>query len=568
MKKPALLLFVGLALVGLATLLACQGREMTIQGQVVDENGRPLPGVVVRIKTTRLETVTAQDGRFSLAGFPSNQPVFVTAWASGYYINGVEGVVPGADPLEIVLHAHHDQDNPAYAWLPSTYHPGQGENQGCAECHSREGTDLPFMLPVDEWLLDAHAQSALNPRFLSMYNGTDLQGNHSPQTRYADNRDYGKIPLRPDPAQPYYGPGYKLDFPETDGNCASCHTPAASVDDPYSIDPTTVTGVPAEGIPCDFCHKIWDVQLDPASGLPAPNMPGVLSFEFRRPPEGHQFFAGPLDDVAPGEDTYSPLQRESQICAPCHFGVFWDTLVYNSFGEWLESPYSDPQRAKSAGLEAARTCQDCHMPPLGVTHFALPEQGGVARDPQTIFSHRMPGAADESLLQNAVTLSASTRRAAGQVSVEVTITNDLTGHHVPTDSPLRQLLLLVEAKDSDGKTLELLAGPTIPAWGGVGDPAQGYYAGLPGTGYAKILMELWTEVSPTGAYWNPTRIVSDNRLPALGSDTTQYVFAAPGDAPVQIEVKLIFRRAFIELMRQKGWNAPDILMENLVKEIH
>lgn len=567
MKNLFRSLLVGLALVCLAVLFACQERETTIQGQVVDENGTPLPGAVVRVKTTRLETVTDQEGRFALTGFPSDQTVFVTAWASGYYINGVEDVPPGADPVEIVLHAHHDSDNPEYAWLPSAFHPGQGENQGCAECHSREGTELSFMLPVDEWRLDAHAQSAVNPRFLSMYAGTDVHGNKSPSTRYAINRDYGQVPLRPDPAQPYYGPGYKLDFPETAGNCAACHTPAASIDDPYSIDPSTVTGVPAEGVPCDFCHKIWEVHLDPASGLPAPNMPGVLSFEFRRPPEGHQFFAGPFDDVAPGEDTFSPVQRESQICAPCHFGVFWDALVYNSYGEWLESPYSDPQRAKSAGLSAARTCQDCHMPLIGVTHFALPDQGGTARDPQTIFSHRMPGAADETLLQNAVTLSASARHESGRVNVDVTITNNLTGHHVPTDSPLRQMLLLVDAKGPGGERLKLLEGPTIPDWGGVGDPAQGYFAGLPGKGYAKILMELWTEISPTGAYWNPTRILSDNRLPALGSDTTHYVFAAPENSKVTLEVKLIFRRAFIDLMSQKDWSVPDILMEKVEQEV-
>jgi hypothetical protein len=64
-------------------------------------------------------------------------------------------------------------------------------------------------------------------------------------------------------------------------------------------------------------------------------MPGVLSFEFRRPPDDHQFFAGPYDDVGfvGSEDTYSSLQTESALCAPCHFGTFWDTTIYNSFGE-------------------------------------------------------------------------------------------------------------------------------------------------------------------------------------------------------------------------------------------
>jgi mono/diheme cytochrome c family protein len=529
------------------------GHKQILTGIVSDDNGTPISGAVVRVKATDLETVSDEYGRFSLTGLSPTQPVFVTAWASGYYINGVEGVLPGASEIEIILHAHHNEDNPEYAWLPSTYHQGSGENQGCAQCHSSQGTTLDFSLPVDEWLLDAHSQSAQNPRFLTMYLGQDVNGRQSPETRLTAGNDYGRFPLPPDPSKPYFGPGYKLDFPETAGNCAACHTPLAAVDDPYSIDPSNLEGIEAEGISCDFCHKVWDVRFDPATGLPYPNMPGVLSLEFRRPPDGHQFFAGPLDDVAPGEDTYSPIQRESQFCAACHFGVFWDTVVYNSFGEWLESPYSDP--------ETGKTCQDCHMPPLGATHFALPDQGGVERDPETIFSHRMLGASDEELLQNAVTLTANTRRDGDKIIVDVLITNDQTGHHVPTDSPLRQLILLVQAQGPDGEALELLDGPVVPEWAGIGNPEDGYYAGLPGKGYAKILMEMWTEITPTGAYWNPTRVVSDNRLAAFETDTSSYSFAMPEQGSATVSVTLLFRRAFIELMDQKEWITPDLVME-------
>jgi len=535
-------------------------KQDVISGTVLDEHG-PVADAVVRAQATENHTITDKVGKFTLSGLDSDEAVTVTAWASGYYIAGVQEVMPGTNDIEIYLEAHTDSDNPDYAWLPSQYHFGQGEDQGCAECHSSGSSPLPEgegtgarvnTLPVDEWLQDAHSQSAINPRFLTMYTGTDMGGNQSPLTRYASSRDYGNFPLRPDPNQPYYGPGYKLDFPETAGNCAACHTPAASVNNPYSIDPTTVSGVAAEGVPCDFCHKVWDVKLN-QSGTPNPNMPGVLSYEFRRPPEGHQFFAGPFDDVAPGEDTYSPLQQQSQFCAPCHFGIFWDTVVYNSFGEWLESPYSDP--------ETGQTCQDCHMPPLGVTYFAIPEAGGQERDPSTIFSHRMPGASDEILLQNAVTMEINAKRQGNQILVTVSITNDQTGHHVPTDSPLRHLILLVEASDPNGETLTQIDGPTIPDWCGVGNPAGGYYAGLPGKAYAKVLMELWTEVAPSGAYWNPTRVVSDNRLAALEIDSSTYMFTAPQNGEVIVKTSLLFRRAFIELMDQKGWDVPDIVME-------
>ncbi|MBE0411801.1 MAG: carboxypeptidase regulatory-like domain-containing protein, partial [Anaerolineales bacterium] len=523
-------------MLAISLLFACAPQPGMVTGWVLDTQEQPITGAVVRLKASNLAVETDADGYFQLLDIPANQPLFVTAWSPGYYINGLDAVQPGSMDLRIVLQAHHDSDNPDYAWLPSTRLSGEGEAQGCAECHSREGSDLPFTLPVDEWLLDAHSQSAVNPRFLTMYSGTDVEGNRSPQTRYNYSRDYGRFPLRPDPNQPYFGPGYKLDFPNTAGNCAACHTPAAAIDAAYGVNPTSVSGVAREGIPCDFCHKVWDVILDPATGLPFANMPGVLSFEFRRPPEGHQFFAGPFDDVAPGEDTFTPIQRESQFCAPCHFGIFWDTLIYNSFGEWLESPYSD--------AESGQTCQDCHMPPLGATHFALPDQGGVARDPQTIFSHLMPGASSPDLLQASVSMDVSAARTADQLSVSVTIVNDKTGHHVPTDSPLRHMILLVQAEGAHGAALPQVSGQTIPEYAGVGDPNLGYYAGLPGKVFAKILMELWTEISPSGAYWNPTVIVSDNRLAAFEADTSSYVFSIPqddGDAEASVTATLLFR---------------------------
>ena len=532
----------------------CAGTgEFIISGQVLDSTG-PVNDAVVRVQTTQYSTTTDENGNFRLDVSELGEgPHKLTGWATGYFCTGPVEANAGETGVLIEIHPHSKLDNPDYNWLPSEFHPGEGENQGCAECHSSEGTDLGFLLPVDEWRLDAHSRSAVNPIFLTMYQGTDTLGNKSPLTQFGHSRDYGSFPLRPDSNQPYYGPGYKLDFPDTAGNCASCHTPAASINDPYSIDPTQLSGIAAEGIPCDFCHKVWDVKLDKDTGLPFPNMPGVLSMEFRRPPDGHQFFAGPFDDVAPGEDTFSDIQIQSQYCASCHFGVFWDTVVYNSFGEWLDSPYSEP--------EGGKTCQDCHMPRLGVTHFALPDQGGLERDPGTIFSHRMPGASDQELLQNAVSLEVAGKMVGELIVVEVTVVNDQTGHHVPTDSPLRHLILLVEATGENGDPLTQKDGPIIPDWGGIGDPEDGYYAGMPGKVYAKILQEIWTEVEPSGAYWNPTRIVSDNRLAAFESDTSSYTFILDPGEEGTVHVKLLFRRAFKEMMDQKSWDAPDLLME-------
>lgn len=526
------------------------GRLEVVTGRVLAE-GAAVAGATVRVQTTSRSTTTDAYGRFALdvSGL-GPAPHRLTAWAPGFFCAGPFEAAPGTAAVVIRLHAHTTEDNADYAWLPSVPHAESGGAPGCSECHARVDEADP-MLPVDEWVLDAHAGSVANARFLTMYLGTDVFGSASPPTRYVQHPDYGRVPLPPDPALPYYGPGYRLDFPDAAGNCACCHAPAAAVADPYGTDPTLLAGVASEGVPCDLCHKVWSVVLDPATGRPYDNRPGVLSLTFRRPPEGEQFFAGPLDDVAPGEDTRLPLQRESRFCAPCHSASFWGVRIYDSYGEWLGSPWSDPV--------TGRTCQDCHMPRGGATCFARPERGGLQRDPASIASHRMLGAADEALLQDALTLTLEAAWEGASVGVTVEVLNDRTGHKVPTDSPLRHVILLVEARAEDGSPLACVTGPRIPAWCGVGDPAAGEVGGEPGTAYALVLEELWTEVSPTGAYWNPTRVIADNRLDPFARDVTRYTFAAPSGA-VTVTARLVFRRAFLALARQKGWDVPDVLM--------
>ena len=138
--------------------------------------------------------------------------------------------------------------------------------------------------------------------------------------------------------------------------------------------------------------------------------------------------------------------------------------------------------------------------------------------------------------------------------MEVSITNDKTGHHVPTGYPLRHMVLVVEATDAEGNPLSLQEGPALPGW-------TGDFAGLPGRYYAKILRDEWSGETPTAAYWRDISLVEDTRLAAFETDTSQYAFAAPEAGPVNVEARLVYRRALQELMEQKDWDEPDILME-------
>ena len=79
----------------------------------------------------------------------------------------------------------------------------------------------------------------------------------------------------------------------------------------------------------------------------------------------------------------------------------------------------------------------------------------MIRDPEQVHNHRM---LSEELLQDAVTLTATAVISAGQLIVDVDLTNDKTGHHMPTDSPLRHAILVVEAQDADGQTVAVAGG--------------------------------------------------------------------------------------------------------------
>ena len=137
-----------------------------------------------------------------------------------------------------------------------------------------------------------------------------------------------------------------------------------------------LSGVDREGVFCEFCHKVGAVYLDPATGRPYDNAPGVQSLRLYRCYPGDQLFFGSLDDVV-RRVSYLPLEQQSAFCAPCHQFSFGGTPIYQSFREWQESPYP------SRGLE----CQSCHMPPGASPTFVLPEKGGLARDPARLPSH-------------------------------------------------------------------------------------------------------------------------------------------------------------------------------------
>jgi hypothetical protein len=482
----------------LAGALIAGRATAAVEGAVVDERGAPIATARVRLQGTATATETDERGRFHL---PAGAAGAVLAAAKEGYLNAGVRLRHVQVPYRIVLPALPRARTPARSWTAAD----GPEREACARCH-------PSI--AGEWSGSAHARAATSRLFLAVYDGDDRAAAGAP--------------------------AYRHDFPQTDGSCAACHVPGMAADAPFASNPRHATGAAAGGVFCDFCHKVKAVGVDASGGKP-----GVLSMTVLRPGRGADLLFGPLDDVVGRPDAYQPIYRRSQFCAPCHQGSFWNVSAYSEYQEWAASAYA------RQGVQ----CQDCHMratagPPR---RFATAAAGGILRDARTLSSHALAATDDLELMRAAIDLQASVSREGSELRVRVSVRNVGAGHHFPTGSPLRNLVLLVEATDGRGAPLPLRAGPRLPRWAGEGAPAEGNYAGLPGRGFAKILADAaaypaegrehaFAQAYPA-PFWRPAVLASDTRLPAGGSDVSEYRFGA-GDGPLRVRTRLVYRRAF------------------------
>jgi hypothetical protein len=503
------------------------GKE-TISGTVLDAaSGLPVAGALVRIQADLEEpAVTKADGTFSIKTVRAKgSSVVVTAGAldaagthPAYYNAGRSALVGAAD-VELRIAPILAGDDRDYTFVTPN---------DCTLCHTAY---------VSDFMQSAHAGAARNTWVKDVYDGSGTPGGAAGFT-------------------------YKGAHPTLNGDCAECHAPMQSARNPGDNTEFTrdVAGDAREfGVSCDVCHKTVGI----AGGL---GLPGVQKMLFRRGAATDDMRArreaqfGPLTDASTTfggvmRPAFSALHQSSLMCAACHEdnndhdfdGDYLDegsVPSEESYSEWLASPYAQP----GANF---KTCQTCHMPPTGANVIAE-QYGTVVRDPSQVHSHRFAGTSDE-YVQNAGTVRVVARRDAGALRIAVAVTNDRTGHDLPGGISLRHAILLVKATDESGAALAFVASAssTVPAYAGVGDPAVGNFAGLPGKGFAKV----FTDGTREGVFFTEAiGIASDTRIPAGATDWSDYVFELPdGLVPVQVEAKLLYRRAFRDLVLEKNW---------------
>ena len=477
----------------------------------------PVPNAQVTLQTTNTKTITAADGSFVLDNAIGENLVIVSG-QKGYYNSSVTVNSPVPN-IEILIESVPQDNNLNYNFI---------DPMVCSSCHPDQ---------YDQWTGTPMSLAGVNTWVYDTYNGTGTPGGMG---GFVYTRDSYLSVINPE------------------SECASCHQPEPWIKEPFSalepIDSISIGSM--HGISCEVCHKI--AHLDESK----PNFPGIYPgvVTYTRPSfQSSQIQYGVLADTdfnlfSLMRSSYQP-QMTAVICASCHQdkndpdddGDFEEEngiISEPTYLEWLESPYSDLQS------EYYATCVDCHMPSYGSSFVCT--QINLQRDPSTIRSHNIKGTTPE-YLENAVELNINPQQSGNEVSVKVTITNNNTGHHVPTGVTIRNMILIIEAYTrNDSTPLNYISEQVIHELGGVGDPDEGYYAGLPGKFYAKVIHDS-SGNSPT-FFTDAAGIIFDNRIPALGTDTSSYAFELPGTGEEYvIHARLIYRRSFRILVDAKQW---------------
>jgi hypothetical protein len=484
------------ACVAFAGLLWAWPASAQVSGTVVDVNTvLPLEGARVTIQASALETTTDAQGKFDIAG--ASGDVVVVAGKQGFFYASVLATAP-ASALFLQLDAVPLEDDPSYSLATSSQ---------CSTCHPQQ---------YGEWLSSPMGKAGTNSWVYDIYDGTGTS-----------NGDQGFVYVRDSV--------HASAHPESE--CRSCHQPAGWVDTPFSALAPLATAPADElhGVTCEVCHKI--AAVDDAK----PNYPGLYpgSVTLTRPASaGWNVQYGVLGDVTfevagQMQGAYQP-QLVAAVCGTCHQdkndpdgdGDFEESngvISEPTYVEWLDSEYSDP------GSPLYATCVDCHMPAVAAGDACVVQSPSLGRPAGDVRSHAILGTTAE-YLEDALSLSLELVEQSTELVARVTVINDRTGHHVPTGVTIRNVLLLVDAwRDADQTPLAHTGSQLLHDLAGVGDPAQGYFAGLPGKLFGKVNQD--ADGNGPVFFTDATAINFDSRIPALASDLSEYSFAKP-EAPL------------------------------------
>jgi hypothetical protein len=241
----------------------------------------------------------------------------------------------------------------------------------CSECHGKMR---------DEWEGSSHSQAAVAPAYVAMK------------------------------AQ------------SVDGDaCDECHAPLAIYSDAKA-------SAVREGVTCDVCHTIQDVEMGPERASFTLAVHDMVRY-------------GPLCDA---KEHYfhrmgcSPLHQSAELCSSCHQLQITSPSgeaipVFTTYSDWKAGPYAADDTP----------CQSCHMPgEVASVAEGEPERDGVP--------HHSFFGKERDLRQRAVTMTVTAKADGPKIAVTVTIDNSGAGHFVPSGLPARRLILRARTVGPNG----------------------------------------------------------------------------------------------------------------------
>jgi len=218
------------------------------------------------------------------------------------------------------------------------------------------------------------------------------------------------------------------DGAETRRQCVGCHAPTTLVTGDLELK----DAISREGVTCDFCHTVSDVDLDrgwhPFVLDPGPKKRGP--FAYAKPFKGH-------------EAEYSALHRAKPLlCAGCHeFRNGNGILVLSTYTEWKQGPYA------GRGV----SCQDCHMALVPGTRVKEGLEQGTA-GARVVNLHRLVGGTSLGQLNRGVSLKIESVTVTGSSAiVRMAVSNPGAGHSVPGGLPTKSLVLVAGLEGEGGR---------------------------------------------------------------------------------------------------------------------
>jgi len=287
---------------------------------------------------------------------------------------------------------------------------------------------------------------------------------------------------------PIFQAEWALAEKEVGGNisnlCGGCHSPPGMLSKTIKFDPTlgkhggfTAPAVAEQGVSCDVCHTISGSSFQNSEVIEHGNGSYISS-----PGETKR---GPLKDaVSPYHKTaYSEHHTKSAFCGNCHniFNPINQFPLERTYDEWKYSVYAQNDVQ----------CQDCHMVPVETAMRVADELKparklknhglsgkaaiGALKSRELTHGHGFvggnsvitaalgdPDSRRHALiaikrLRSAARLDIKLEKVKGQGALhqlEVKVTNQRAGHHMPTSLTfIRELWLDVTVTDQDGKII-------------------------------------------------------------------------------------------------------------------